>query len=593
MKNINGFYIELDLINNPTIVSYQLDSYSCTMYTENDLTIFVQAGIRSKVSAETIAKNYKKSSQNHLPSRYTEGSFVIFDREKNNIIAGRDRSQAFHLYVAVNDKKLIISTDLSIFIQKGFHELDAIALDLYLNQGIVLAPFPLIKGVNALLPGHCITYGINTLPVEQTFWKIEKVDVPTKYEDAVKKYGELFLDSIENNLSGNTNAVFLSGGSDSAAVMGALHKLKVENVHATHMSIDGNFEFERDDVKKLRDAYNFNLHFIKPQIDEEKWKEYVREALTLGSINSIYISYPTYRLMGLKLKEIVPSGTTVFNGEMCILDQGFNESSDKTRTLRRWLYMKTGRALSKGLKIWPEKHDVNWSKIRKPYLDRSSYKDKFNILRSTIQTFAHAIGRPSDYYGGLKLGFRGMPGIWHGTSLLPQDYEINIRKVAKNKFFDHFESDLKGKDWRQSIATLSTLWYSESSNFTMPLDTAAAGSLNMCFPFSSVDLMDFAASLPLEWTIDKKIQKDMCFSFLDMPYQVAYRMKNHKQKFSYFDTIYGNMKTEMIQTVLETDFGPLNDGIKRLNKVKKLDGNKLLSLYGIAKFKIKHNLIIK
>jgi len=593
MKNINGFYIELDLVNGSIIKSYQLDSHSCIKYTENNLIIFVQAGIRSEESAKTIAKNYKLNTNNHKPSRYTEGSFVIIDIKNRKVIAGRDRSQAYHLYIYLSENSIYLSTDISALIQQECKELDAVALDLYLNQGIVLAPFPLVKGVNALLPGHCITYGIDKPPIEQAFWKIEKVDIPTEYDDAVKKYGELFLQSIKNNLSGDTNAVFLSGGSDSAAVMGALYKLNVKNVHATHMAIDGNFEFERDDVKQLQAAYNFNLHYIKPEVTDKNWRDYVRESLTLGTLNSIYISYPTYRLMGHKLRNLVPPGTTVFNGEMCILDQGFNESSDKTRKIRRWLYMESGRFLSKGLKIWPEKYDVNWAKIRKPYIERSSFNDKYNVLRTTVQTFIHAIGRPADYYGGLKLGFRGMPGIWNGISLLPNDYDFNIRKIAKEEFFNHFENDLSSNEWRQSIATLSALWYSESSNFTMPLDTATAGSLNMCFPFSSVDLMDFAASLPLEWTIDKKIQKDMCYHYLDMPHQVAYRMKNHKQKFFYFDTIYGSMKAEMIKTVLETDFGPLNEGIMKLNNVKKLDGNKLLSLYGVALSLNKYSLDIK
>jgi hypothetical protein len=592
MKNINGFYLKIDFSDESILNFHQYDSHSCIKHIENNLIIFVQAGVRSEESAKTIVRNYKSNTKNHKPSRYTEGSFVIIDKENQKVIAGRDRSQAFHLYIYISKKNIYLSTDLSALIQNECKELDAVALDLYINQGIVLAPFPLVKGINALLPGHFITFSTDTPPLEQTFWKIEKVDIPKNYDDAVQKYGELFLESIQNNLSGDTNAVFLSGGSDSAAVMGAINKLKVKNVHATHMAIDGNFEFERDDVKQLKEAYGFNLHYIKPEFTSKYWKDYVRESLTLGTPNSIYISYPTYRLMGQKLRDLVSLGTTVFNGEMCILDQGFNESSDKTRNIRRWLYMKSGRSLSKGLKIWPEKYDVNWVKIRKPFIERSSAIDKYNVLRTTLQTFIHAIGRPADYYGGLKLGFSGMPGIWNGISLLPNDYDINIRKIAKEKFFDHFENDLKNNEWRQSIATLSALWYSESSNFTMPLDTAASGNLNMCFPFSSVDLMDFAASLPLEWTVDKKIQKDMCYRFLDMPYQVAYRMKNHKQKFSYFDTIYGSMKAEMIKTVLETDFGPLNEGIIKLNNGNKLDGNKLISLYGIALYINKYNLSV-
>lgn len=584
MKHIHGFYVEVDRSNRIHFQVKGRDDFSSAGYKQDEVTVFVQAGGRSAVSAKALAESYCTDRADYVPSRYTEGSFLIIDSANRRVIAGRDRLQAYHLYIYIDDDKLHVTTDIAALCGIVCKELDATAVDLYLNQGIVLPPFPLLKGIEALLPGHYRTYDAVQAGADREFWRVQTVDIPDRYDAAVERYGELFLESIRRNISGSQAAVFLSGGSDSAAVMGGLHKLGVSDVQAAHMAIKGNFPFERDDVKALQAAYGFTLHYVTPDFEISGWADYVKQSLTLGSPNSIYISLPTYLQMGKELGGLVPKGTTVFNGEMCLLDQGFNESSDSTRTIRRWLYMQGGRNLAKMFPIWPESGAVNWGKVRKPCLIRKDWRHKRDVLRTTVQTFLYAIGRPADYYAGLKLGYRGFPGIWSGLSLLPADYSNDLRPVLMSRFFDQFKESLKGADWRRTIAAMNTCWYSESSNFTMPTDAAGHGQMGMCFPFSSVDLMDFAASLPMEWTMDKKIQKDMCSRVLHMPDQVAYRMKNHKQDFSYFDTAYGMMKAEMEAMVQDTDLGPLNIGITQLYEAGKLSGNKLISLYGLAQW---------
>jgi hypothetical protein len=593
MKNIHGFYVEVDRSNGTSFCIKSRDDFSSAQYRQGDVIVFVQAGVRSVASATAIAESYRRDGGTFTPARYTEGSFLIIDSASHRVVAGRDRSQAYHLYIYVDGDKLHVTTDIAVLCGAVCKELDATAVDLYLNQGIVLAPFPLLKGVEALLPGHYRTYDTAQTGADREFWRIQTVDIPDSYDAAVERYGELFLESIRRNISGSQAAVFLSGGSDSAAVMGGLHKLGVSDVQAAHMAIKGNFPFERDDVKALQKAYGFNLHYVTPDFNASDWVDYVKQSLTLASPNSIYISLPTYMQMGRDLGGRVQAGTTVFNGEMCLLDQGFNESGDTTRNVRRWLYMQGGRNLAKMFPIWPESGTVNWAKVRKPCLIRNDWRHKRDVLRTTVQAFLHAIGRPADYYAGLKLGFRGFPGIWSGLSLLPADYSNDLRPVLMSRFFDYFKENLKGADWRRTIAAMNTCWYSEGSNFTMPTDAAGQGRMGMCFPFSSVDLMDFAASLPMEWTIDKKIQKDMCSRVLNMPDQVAYRLKNHKQSFSYFDIAYGAMKAEMEQTVRDADFGPLNQGVQALHTKEKLKDNKLIALFGLTQWINFHGLKVR
>ncbi len=579
----HGFLLCIERNQTGWIVAQERqDDYSAARVGRDDITVWVQGGPLPRETAQHLLSRYTTEPESFIPPRDMDGSFVLMDKTRRRLWCGRDRSQAYHLYIFEKGHLLYVTTDLAVLCGAICNELDALAVDLFLNQGIVLAPFPLLKGVQALLPGHYRVYEGQHAGKAFEFWRVHKVDVPERYDDAVAMYGELLLDSIRRHVREDCAAVYLSGGSDSAAVVGALHKLGVREVCAAHMHIEGNFPFEQQDVEALQRAYGFRLLYTIPPCQEARWFDEVRKRLTCGSLNSIYLTFPVYLQMGGELGVQVPKGTSVFNGEMCLLDQGFNESSDSTRKVRRWLYMKGGRRLAHMFPVWPASGAVNWRTVCRPFLDRGKWRDRFDVLRTAVQTFIHAIGRPADYYAGLKLGFRGFPGMWLGLSLLPPDYLDGLRERLISSFFTPYLDDLKSGNWRPTIATMNTCWYSESSNFTMPTEAASYGKLRMCFPFSSAGLMDFAASLPLEWTIDKKIQKDMCRRVLNMPEAVAYRMKNHKQSFSYFNAVYGALRRSMVNTVLTTDYGPLTDGVKALHSAGKLKDTTLFSLYGLA-----------
>lgn len=592
MERINGFECRIESQDNNHL-DYQLKhgSIGIHYYKDDEIVVCVQTSIKKWDEAERIASYYKDHVNDYSPSRNTNGSFILIDKKNNLVFCGRDRNQASHLYSYKKDNFILISTDIHSIISIN-KTLDAVAVDLAVMNGIVLCPFPLFKGVKAHMPGHYFVIDSSLNTSEHSFWKIESVEVPNDYLEAVKIYGRLLSESISNNISNDTAAVYLSGGSDSAAVMGALYHLGVKNVHAAHMDIRGNFEFEGDDVRLLQKRYGFNLEYITPKYQNTiEWKDYVEKSILNGSINSVYISYPTYQLMGKRLSELVPEDTSVFNGEMCLLDQGFNVSSDKTRHLRRWLFVGSGRKLGFGIKVAPDFINVNWEKHRKAYVLRNKWSDRFFVIDGFLRSFFHSIGRPEEYFAGLKLGYQGLPGYYLGLSLLPPGYKAEVIEKA-NTFFGEFLEALCSSNWKQGTSMMSTCWYSESSNFTMPNDTASIGGLSMCFPFSSVELMDFAASVPSEWAKDKRIQKDACKVVYDMPDQVAYRMKNHSQAFSYFDTIYGSMKDDIINTIRSVDFGPLNEGINSLLNHKLLDGQ-IFSLYGFALWIRAYNLRVE
>ncbi len=568
------------------------DNFSCACIERNGITILVQAGVLSDESTEAIYKKYKENPNSFMPSRNTDGSFLIIDPANGRIVLGRDRSQTYHIYLVLNESGLYISTSVLPFMGTICKELDPAACDLYLTYGIVIGPFPLLKNLQALLPGHYLKLdwsdlsNTNRLKKPYVFWEIEPAEVPKSYGKATAQYGELLCENIQRHLKDSSAGVFLSGGSDSAAVVGILNKLNCRQVVTGHMAIPGFFDDAKTLVKRLQEAYKFQLKFIEPDFNSGSWLEEVNKAIRINQPGS-YVSFPAYRQTGLELGSQLPEGTTVFNGELCLLDQGFNEASDHTRKFRRWLYMNAGRLFSNLPALWPNKLGVNWGNHRKSIYRKENWRDVIDILATFSASFLRSLGRPGLYYAGAKAGFRGFPGIWAGKSYLSKDYEINLAEIFYERFFSNYEKRLAGPQWRQALATMTLCWYSEATNLTMPLDAAASGGNPVCFPFNSVELMDFAVSCPVPWCIDKKIQKDMCYHYLSMPEEIAYYLKDHTIKGkTYFEIVYENIRKEITERVRDTDYGPLQAEIdKNLSlgdKDKKRNDELLFDLYCLS-----------
>jgi hypothetical protein len=591
VSNLAGFYCVFGKGQRVTLDRLAVDDFSTGTWNSGGVTVVVQAGAISGSVARDLGEGYLKNSGSFKPSRETQGSFLLVDLENDLVLIGRDRSQAYHLYVYEDKESVYVTTDINQLIGTVARVLDPVALDYFLLNNVTLAPYQLLKGVDALLPGHIRFYKKGNLTAEEVFWQIEPADVPSDYKKATEHYGELFLESIRKNATPESG-VFLSGGSDSAAVVAAMSKLNLDSVQAAHMAVEGHFPIEREDVKALQAEYDFPLHYLTPPLNEEGWLQQIDAALDFASPNSNYSTIPTYLMMGQKLSEILPKGSTVFNGEMCLLDQGFSVEGDSTRNFRRNLYLKYGAKLTGLPKVVPNWFAPGFLGSRKCIYSKNSHADKLNILFKLLRLLLHSVGRPVDFYAGMKLGFSGLPGMWMGRSYLPVGFGGDPRANFMKLFFEQYEEDLRGDQWKQTLATMGACWYSETSNFTMPYDSARGGELSISFPFSSVELMDYAASLPTEWTIDKKIQKDMCAKVLGMPDSVAYRQKNHTQPFNYYHGVYKNVREQMEAEVQNTNYGILDPNIKLALNAGKIRGHTMFALYGISRLIKKHQLSV-
>lgn len=586
MRRLHGFSVVVT--DNKWVID--TDDYSAHQLEDENYIVIIQHPRKENIKSLRSQLDEKIP---FVPNRHTEGSFVIINKQDGTFIVGRDRTAASHLYYFEKQDGFIVSTDSSFILQYS-QKLDAAALDLaILRNNKVFAPFPLIKGCKAIQPGHYLRIKGKCVK-EDVFWKIKIQDVPKKYEDAVNIYGELLEQSIKDCINSDNVGVYLSGGSDSAIVMGGLNKLGIGNVKAVHMKYPGNFEFEDRDCELLKRAYNFDLQYVTG--GGQTWEDAVKQSILNGSINSLGLTLPTYLMMGEALKKELPAGSTVLNGELCLLDVGNTTTNDRTRGYRRWLYRQGGRNLARIPKIIPNAWRVDWDKHTHYDYPDFNTTDKLKFAMKMFHSILYSMGRPAYYYMGMEIGIMSVPGPNLILSLLPKDYNSH-RFDRFYDFFFQYENGLRNQaTFEETINTMLCSWYSEMENFTMANDAAAAGNLSMAFPFSSVKLMDFAASLPTEWAVDKKIQKDCCVACFDMPKEVAYRKKDHSRTISYSEIVYPFFKekeNELKAYILDTNWGVLNEGIRSIVPTLGWTSKKFYAIWALSLWINEYNLTVE
>jgi len=183
-------------------------------------------------------------------------------------------------------------------------------------------------------------------------------------------------------------------------------------------------------------------------------------------------------------------------------------------------------------------------------------------IAETALELLHAVGRPEYWFAGMKVGGKGYPGAPSAIYRFSQQALWDTPNAVVEGFFTDYAKALTGPRWRESVATMANAWYSESSNFTMPLYALGHADLSLCFPFSGVGLMDFAASLPTEWAQDKRIQKDMSHRMLGLPKDVAFCQKDHTHAVNYARIVYPEaIQQAIIGAIRAHDYGRIQPAV--------------------------------
>src|SRR5437870_11141592 len=199
-------------------------------------------------------EEYGDECVRHLRGMFT---FAIWDRNRQHLLAARDRFGKKPLNYYWDGQRLIFGSEIKSILEAGIpREVNHIALDEYLVYRCVPAPNTLFKGVMKLPPAHLLVYENGQMRTNR-YWELPFT--PTCKDDeatAIERTRILLKDAVEVRLMSDVPlGAFLSGGIDSSIVVGLMSSMMSQPVKTFSIG------FEEDDYSELAYARQVAKHF--------------------------------------------------------------------------------------------------------------------------------------------------------------------------------------------------------------------------------------------------------------------------------------------------------------------------------------------
>jgi asparagine synthase (glutamine-hydrolysing) len=146
-------------------------------------------------------------------------SCAIYNSETKSVIIARDKFGQKPLFYSVNNKRLIIGSELKVFsLDFGFKSVGKKYLKEYMSFGYNLAPNTLLNDVKALLPGEILTFDIAGQIIDRANVNRGLFGKDTR-QNEVSLYSlkDVLIESVNSALDTDVKTgIFLSGGVDSS-----------------------------------------------------------------------------------------------------------------------------------------------------------------------------------------------------------------------------------------------------------------------------------------------------------------------------------------------------------------------------------------
>ncbi len=150
-------------------------------------------------------------------------AFAVYDRRRERLVLGRDRSGQKPLYYAVHDDLLVFGSEIKALNAFGLmpKELDLGSLCSYLTYGFVVGERTLFAGIRKLAPGHVLTARPGGRVDTRQYWDLPASNGSApSLDEAASRVRDLLEEGVRKRLMSEVPlGAFLSGGVDSSAIV--------------------------------------------------------------------------------------------------------------------------------------------------------------------------------------------------------------------------------------------------------------------------------------------------------------------------------------------------------------------------------------
>ncbi|MBX3036836.1 MAG: asparagine synthase (glutamine-hydrolyzing) [Anaerolineales bacterium] len=163
-------------------------------------------------------------------------AFAIWDSAEKKLFLSRDRFGVKPLIYFYNENRFAFASEMKAFLALDSFNLEfdpAMITQALTNQRLIEGDERcLIKGLNHLLGGHCLTLQKGEKPKIRRWWNTldHLQEVPQTYTEQTEYFKELFLDACRIRMRSDVPiGTALSGGLDSSAIVSGMNYIHQKN----------------------------------------------------------------------------------------------------------------------------------------------------------------------------------------------------------------------------------------------------------------------------------------------------------------------------------------------------------------------------
>ncbi|MDI6782159.1 MAG: asparagine synthase (glutamine-hydrolyzing) [bacterium] len=194
-----------------------------------ELVVKKEHSVLTNSSAEIITHLYEEFGEDCVVNLEGSFAFALWDNKQKKLLLARDHAGQKPLYYLLDDKRIVFGSELKSILECDgiVPEVSMEALDVFLTYSYVPAHYCILKGVKKLEPGHFLVCSKGKAFVSE-YWDFRYSSPETSESYCAEHLYGLIKKSVQTRLERVKDisfGAFLSGGTDSSAIVGMLSTL--------------------------------------------------------------------------------------------------------------------------------------------------------------------------------------------------------------------------------------------------------------------------------------------------------------------------------------------------------------------------------
>jgi asparagine synthase (glutamine-hydrolysing) len=212
---------------------------------------------RTRTDTEVILKAYEVFGEDGV--KYLNGmfAFALWDATRKKLLLARDRLGKKPLYYYHEGEKFVFASEMKAILAMPEvpRELDMAAMNFYLTNGYIPAPWSIFKHIRKLGEASCLVYQ-NGRIAEKPYWELPQPepDRARTEEEYAQELEALLFDAVRCRLLSDVPlGAFLSGGIDSSAVVAMMAQANSQPTKTFTIDFAEKTFSEIDDARRVAD----------------------------------------------------------------------------------------------------------------------------------------------------------------------------------------------------------------------------------------------------------------------------------------------------------------------------------------------------